>query len=84
MAQHKSAIKRIALSKIQNQRNQVYRTLYKTAIKRVLNSESKEAALKALKIAESIIDKATVRNIVHRNRAARKKSQLAVYVNSLN
>ena len=84
MAQHKSAIKRIALSKIQNQRNQVYRTLYKTAIKRVLSSESKEAALNALKIAESIIDKATARNIVHRNRAARKKSQLAVYVNSLN
>ncbi len=84
MAHHKSAKKRIILSKVQNQRNQAYRTLYKTAIKRVQSSESKEAALGALIIAESIIDKATARKIVHRNRAAHKKSQLAAYVNSLN
>ena len=83
MAHHKSAKKRIVLSKIQNLRNQAFRSTYKTAIKRVLDSDSKETAAKAFKNAESIIDKATNRNIVHKNRAARKKSQLAKFVSNI-
>ncbi len=83
MAHHKSAKKRIVLSKIQNQRNQAIKSTYKTAVKRVLDSDSKETATEALRNAESVIDKAKNRNIVHKNRAARKKAQLAEFVNNI-
>lgn len=83
MAQHKSAIKRIALSKKQNLRNNKYRSLYKTAVKRVMSSSSRDTALDEYKKTESIIDKLTAKGILHRNRAAHKKSQLARHVNNL-
>lgn len=83
MAQHKSAIKRIALSKKQNLRNSKYKSLYKTAVKRVMSSSSRDTALDEYKKTESIIDKLTAKGILHRNRAAHKKSQLARHVNNL-
>jgi len=83
MAQHKSTKKRIVLSKKQNLRNNKYRSAYKTAIKRVLQSESKDTAQGEFKKAESVIDKISGKGIIPQNRAARKKSQLAGHVNSL-
>ena len=83
MAHHKSAKKRIVLSKKQNERNRSYKSELRTALKRVLQSSSQDVAAKEFKKAESIIDKLSSRNIIHRNKAARKKSQLAAYVSSL-
>lgn len=83
MANHKSTKKRIVLSKKQNLRNSKYRSAYKTAIKRVLQSESKDTALSEFREAVSVIDKLAGKGIIHQNRAARKKSQLAGYVNGL-
>ena len=49
----------------------------KTAVKKVMQAETPEAAAAALPEAVKRVDKAAKRNIIHANAAARKKSQLA-------
>ncbi len=84
MAHHKSAKKRIVLSAKQNLRNRKNRSKMNTAIKEVGQSDSKEAAVENLKKASSLLDKMTGKGLLHKKNAARKKSQLAKHVNSLN
>lgn len=55
----------------------------RTLVKSVLETTEKEQAEKNLKEAVSFIDKLTTKGIVHKNTAARKKSQLTNYVNKL-
>lgn len=55
----------------------------KTVVKRVLDSTEKEQAEKNLREAVGLIDKLTTKGIIHKNTAARKKSQLTSYVNKL-
>lgn len=55
----------------------------KTSIKKFLASEAAEAKLAALKQAQTAIDRAAKKNIIHKNAAARKKSQLARAYNNL-
>jgi small subunit ribosomal protein S20 len=55
----------------------------RTLIKKVLDSKDKEQAEKHLKEAVSLIDRLAVKNVIHPNRAARKKSQLTTHVNNL-
>jgi len=83
MAHHKSAKKRIVLSKIQNLRNNAYKAAYKTAVKRVTQADSKEVAEAELKKATSLIDKLVGKKVLHLNKAAHKKSQLAQFVNTV-
>jgi small subunit ribosomal protein S20 len=83
MPQHKSAIKRVRQNKKRKDRNKIKRSKMKTLIKDVLTSTDKETADKNLKVAVSYIDKVTLKGILHKNTAARKKSQLTSYVNKL-
>ncbi len=83
MPQHKSAIKRVRQNKKRRDRNRVKRSKLKTLMKNVFASEDKETAEKNLKLAVSYIDKVTVKGILHKNTAARKKSQLTTFVNNL-
>lgn len=55
-------------------RRQVRETVY--AVRDAVKAKDKDAAAKAMIEAESAIDRATRRHIMHRNKAARKKSQL--------
>ena len=55
----------------------------KTATKKVLSAKTKEAAEKELKGAVSVLDKAAVKRIIHKNNAAHKKSSLTRHVNNL-
>ena len=87
MANNKSAKKRIEITKRNRLRNRIYKSSVKTLIKRFLvhlddykvskNLEEKEKLKKTLSSIYSLIDKATKKNIFHKNKAARKKSQLA-------
>jgi small subunit ribosomal protein S20 len=87
MANNKSAKKRIEITKRNRLRNRIYKSSVKTLIKRFLvylndyktskNLEDKEKLKKTLSLIYSLIDKATKKNIFHKNKAARKKSQLA-------
>lgn len=84
MAHHKSAIKRIRISEKQRERNRVYKSRLKTALKRVKEAENKEAAAAALTKAYSVIDKLVAKGILPKNTAANKKSRLTRYVQSMN
>lgn len=83
MPQHKSAIKRMRQNKKRKEHNRARRSKMRTLIKKVNSTTDKELAEKHLKEAVSFIDRLAVKNIIHTNNAARKKSQLTSYVNNL-
>merc|ERR1712083_9729 len=90
--QRQSAISMTALAKHDrtNQRRRAYNKMYKsemkTAIKKVLMAvklKDYDSAFVRLSSAMSIIDKNVKRNLVHKNNAARKKSNLTLKVKAL-
>ena len=79
MANHKSAIKRARQNEIRRQRNRGVKTRVKGIIKEVqaaTGSEDKEGVTARLKTAQSLIDKAAKKGVLHRRTAARKISRL--------
>ncbi len=80
MANIKSAMKRVKVSRQQNLRNRMILSATKTAIKRfdqALESNDEAAIEKAYTAAVSKVDKAVTKGVIHRNAANRKKAQLA-------
>ena len=87
MANNKSAIKRISITKRNYLQNRFYKSSVKTLTKSFKHqlqiykiSKNKENQIKAkvlLNKIYSFIDKGYKKNIFHKNTAARKKSQLA-------
>ncbi len=78
MANHKSAIKRARQNEIRRQRNRAVKTRVKGIIKDVhaaAHGEDQDAAAK-LQTAQSLIDKAAKKGVLHRKTAARKISRL--------
>jgi len=88
MANNKSALKRIQINKRNRLQNRFYKSSYRTLIKKFLiqledykvskNPNDKIQAQILLSLVYSLIDKACKKNIIHKNTAARKKSQLAL------
>lgn len=83
MPQHQSAIKRLRQNKKRREHNKKRLSKMRTLIKKVQASEDKEEAEELLKDAVSFIDRLAVKNLIHPNNAARKKSQLTNHVNKL-
>lgn len=83
MAHHKSAKKRIKVSEARRVRNKADISRINTFMKKVHGAEKKADAETLLKEAVSFIDRTVSKGRVHKNNAARKKSQLTRYVNSL-
>lgn len=79
----KSAKKRMELSRAANARNRVNRSRIKTAIRRVREAETAEAASAHMKEAISLLDRAATKNLLPANRVARIKSQIARRVNGM-
>ena len=77
-----SELKRVRQSRKSNQRNRHYKSMMRTAIKNVLKSDKKDAS-DLLTRAVSIIDHVCTKGVIHRNKAARHKSKLTKYINSL-
>lgn len=87
MANNKSAIKRIRINKRNRLQNKFYRSSTRTLIRKYLKcleeyNDSKNQSDKVnikllLNSLYSLLDKAVKKNIFHKNKAARKKSQLA-------
>ena len=87
MANNKSALKRIHINKRNQLKNRFYKSTIRTLIKKFFkhlenykiskNSRDKIEAQILLNEIYSLIDKACKKNIIHKNKAARKKSQLA-------
>lgn len=83
MPQHKSCEKRMRTSARQNARNRAYRTKMRVAIRRVREAENREAGETALREAAKILDRVAGKGIIHKKRAADKKSRLTKLVKSL-
>lgn len=83
MANHKSAKKRIRQTARKNAANSYFHKTARNAVKNLRSVTDKKEALKLLPALESMLDKLTKRNIIHKNKAANLKSKLAKHVNSL-
>lgn len=77
MANSKSARKRIRQSRRRHEQNRQQRSRLKSAIKGVRTAEDGEQATAAFRQASRLLDRFSGRNLLHPNKAARKKSQLA-------
>ncbi|WP_378186923.1 30S ribosomal protein S20 [Aquimarina sp. W85] len=82
MANHKSALKRIRNSETKRLRNKYQHKTTRNAIKKLRESDKKEAET-LLPSVVSMIDKLAKRNVIHSNKAANLKSKLAIHVASL-
>lgn len=69
-----SAKKRLRQTEKKTLRNQIAKTRIKTETKKALSGEAELGA------AQSVIDRAAAKGIIHPNTAARKKSRLAKQV----
>ena len=83
MANHKSAKKRIRSNEKKRVMNKLTSSRIKTTMKKVLSTQNREDAEKNYKEAVALLDKSSTRGRIHRNNAARKKSQLTKHLNSL-
>jgi small subunit ribosomal protein S20 len=77
----KSNIKHAKSSALINSRNRAYRSMMKTAIKRVRSADAKDKALLEFQKTSSILDKMINKGIIHHKSADRYKSRLALWVN---
>ena len=80
MANHKSALKRAKQNEERKLRNKAVRTRVRSAVKEV-RSASPEAAAEVLLAAQSTIDRAAKKGVLHRKNASRKISRLHKLVN---
>jgi len=83
LANHKSALKRATQNEIRRMRNKSTNTRIKKVTKEVqlsLNEDSSEMTLKKLNTAQSVIDKAAKKGVIHKKTAARKISRLSKLV----
>ena len=86
MANIKSAKKRIKVIKAKTLRNKMAHNQLRTVIKKyyaAVESGDKEAAKSAYLLAVKKVDQAVAHNIMHKNAAARKKSQFTKAFNKI-
>jgi small subunit ribosomal protein S20 len=75
-----SAEKRIRQQRKRYEHNRAQRSRLKTALKKVLAASDAETARAAYREVAALLDRLATRRIIHPNKAARKKSQLARYI----
>lgn len=82
----KSQIKRDRKNKEQQAKNKSEKTAMKTAMKKfdaAVTAGDKEAAATTYKVAVSAVDRAAGKNLIHKNNAAHKKSDMDKKMNEL-
>ena len=83
----KSAKKRVKVIEAKTLQNQMFKTNFKTTIKKfekAVEAGDKAVATECYKAAVSKLDKAVAKGVLHTNAAARKKSQFTVKLNAMN
>ncbi|CAN5866050.1 30S ribosomal protein S20 [soil metagenome] len=83
MANSLSAEKRIRQATKRYEHNRAQRSRMKTGIKKVLVATDAATADAAYREVSAMLDRLASRNVIHPNKAARKKSQLARHVATL-
>lgn len=82
----KSAKKRVKVIETKTLRNKMLKTALRTSVKKyeaALEAGDKALAAETYKAATKKLDKAVCQGIIHKNTAARKKSQFTKKLNSL-
>ena len=77
----KSAKKRVKVNEAKAARNKARKSALKTALKKARNAEGADQAA-LVQDAIKKVDQAAANGLLHKNNAARKKSQLAKLVNN--
>ena len=80
---HKSAQKRARQTVKRTDKNKRVKALIKGSTKRVVAAKDKTAGIEELKKTVAILDRAAVKGVIHKNKAANAKSKLAKRVNKL-
>lgn len=83
MPQHKSAIKRVRQNAKRREANRKKRSTLRTYFKKAMQAEDVATAEPLHREAVSHIDRAAVKNLINKKKAARLKAQLANRLNSL-
>lgn len=86
MPNKKSAIRRVRTSERNRLYNRYWKSRCKTVVKRVLESVTAgdaELAAKRYDTAQSVLDKAVVKGVLHRNTAARRKARMSRQIKTL-
>ena len=86
MANHKSALKRARQNAVRQARNKTTKTQVKNNIKKVISAiedKTHDVAITAFKAAQSVIDKASKKGVIHKNAASRKIAHLSKRINQL-
>ena len=84
MANHKSAIKRARQNELRHLRNKSVKSRIKTIVKDIRSAAGTSSEDMSAKInaAQSAIDKASKKSVIHKRTAARKISRLTKLANS--
>ena len=83
MANHKSALKRIRSNEAKRLRNRYQHKSTRTLIKKLRLTTDKSVVVELFKQVSSSLDKLAKKNIIHKNKAANQKSNLAKLVNKV-
>ena len=83
MPQHESAEKRMRQNEKRQKRNQSQKSRVRTKIKRLESMEEKEAAEELLNDVKGELDRLAAKGVIHKNKAANRKSRLEKHVNRL-
>ncbi|MBB1198856.1 30S ribosomal protein S20 [Enterobacteriaceae bacterium RIT691] len=86
MANIKSAKKRAIQSEKARKHNASSRSMMRTFIKKVyaaIEAGDKAAAVKAFEEMKPIVDRKAAKGLIHKNKAARHKSNLAAQINKM-
>lgn len=75
----KSAKKRVLVAKLRTDANKAARTRLRTVLKKARAEDADAAAIKSAVVS---VDKAAGKGLIHKNKAARLKSQLAKKANA--
>ena len=77
MGKYSSARKRHRQSLVHNRRNRAVKSRIRSSVKEVAAATTAEAKKEALRRTSSVVDRAAAKRVIHKNKAARIKSQLA-------
>ena len=86
MANSKQALKRARQAEKRRVHNRTYRSASRTLVRRaeaLIRAADEQAAAGAIANAVSMLDRAAVKGIIHKNNAARRKSRLMAKYNKM-
>jgi small subunit ribosomal protein S20 len=83
MPRHQSAEKRMRQNEKRRKRNQSHKSRVRTKVKDLKSTDDKETARELLNDVKGELDRLAAKGIIHKNKAANRKSKLEKYVNGL-